>query len=365
MTRQQQDGLAKVEDAMTDDPDLARQAFTWKTLQAIIDTELVPKEYRGDVPKALAAILAGRERGLGPMLSLHYIDVIDGRGAPSGEYMVAKIFEAGHVVYASELTDTSCTAVGIRRENGNDIATMEYTFDMSMAERAKINRKRDGGIKPNWEHYPEAMLYWRATSQLARMFFADAISGLSHLAIELDVDRDPDPIPDIDRQETTDIAARAAYYGETGDLEGANETIEAEVVEEETPTEPDDDTVVDVTEAIDTKARAQATKHLEWEVGLDTSARVKCKNSCERNDPYASDSYCCEDAHLRRLYQLAAIALDIPHDDTYADLLHQALAKHQPGARHVGDLNKVPLEALINASKVTFTHMLYGPTEEI
>ena len=104
--------LAKVEDAMAADPDLARQAFTWKTLLAIIDTELVPKEYRGNVPKALAAILAGRERGLGPMLSMHYIDVIDGRGAPSGEYMVAKIFGAGHIVYASELTDTSCTAMG-------------------------------------------------------------------------------------------------------------------------------------------------------------------------------------------------------------------------------------------------------------
>ncbi len=358
-----QDELAKVEDAMTDDPDLARQAFTWKTLQAIIDTELVPKEYRGNVPKALAAILAGRERGLGPMLSLHYIDVIDGRGAPSGEYMVAQIFKAGHIIYASELTDTSCTAMGIRRENGEDIATMQYTFDMSMAERANISHKRDGGLKANWAHYPEAMLYWRATSQLARMFFADAIAGLSHLPIELDVDRDPEPIPQVDFD--------AVHRTEIAD---AVETVEAEIVEAEAEVElanlkeaagaayetSDDAVVVDVTDAITEKAREQAAKHLEWEVALDTSARVKCKNSCERKDPYSSDSYCCEDAHLRRLYQLATVAFDIPHDEDHADLLHQALDKHQPGARHVGDLNKVPLEALINQSKVTFTAMLYG-----
>ncbi len=353
-----QDELAKVEEAMTDDPDLARQAFTWKTLQAIIDTELVPKEYRGNVPKALAAILAGRERGLGPMLSLHYIDVIDGRGAPSGEYMVAQIFKAGHIIYASELTDTSCTAIGIRRENGEDIATMQYTFDLEMAKRANISHKRDGGLKANWAHYPEAMLYWRATSQLARMFFADAIAGLSHIPIELDLERNPEPIPDpdIDRREIDAMKA---------DIE-AVDTIEAEVVDDDSDSDnpiEDDTNVVDVTATIDARAREQARHHLEWEVGLDTSARVKCKNSCERKDPYSSDSYCCEDAHLRRLYQLATIAFDIPHDEDHADLLHQALDKHQPGARHVGDLNKVPLEALINASKVTFTAMLYGGGE--
>jgi hypothetical protein len=367
------DQLAKVEDAMAADPDLARQAFTWKTLLAIIDTELVPKEYRGNVPKALAAILAGRERGLGPMLSMHYIDVIDGRGAPSGEYMVAQIFKAGHIIYASELTDISCTAMGIRRENGEDIATMQYTFDMTMAERAGINTKRDGGLKANWKHYPEAMLYWRATSQLARMFFADAIAGLSHIAIELDLDRNPEPIPDehgvIEDTPPFDSEGRPLPEGEVLDEAEAiaadlreqghdvrvvtgDEAIEAEVIDEAV--------VVDVTEAITEKARAQATSHLEWEVALDTSARVKCKNLCERKDPYSSDSYCCEDAHLRRLYGLATVAFDIPHDDSHADLLHQALDKHQPGARHVGDLNKVPLEALINASKVKFTEMLYG-----
>jgi hypothetical protein len=338
------------EQAMAPDPNLATANFTYQTLRTIIDTELVPKEYRGKVPKALAAILTGREMGLGPMMSLRYIDVIDGRAAPSGEYMVAQILAAGHIIYASALTDTSCTVVGIRREDGEDRANMEYTFDLAMAERANITRNRSGGLKKNWEHYPEAMLYWRASSQLARMFFADCIAGLSHLPIELDLDRDPEPVMEV------------RYHDESLD-EITAEVTEATVVDD-TPPEQIADTVVDVTEAIDERAREKAISLLEWEAGLDYGGRMKCKGACERKDPYTSDSFCCQDAHLRRLYQLLPVAYDLPHDDHHADLLHQALDKFEPGTKHIGDLNKAPLEKLLILTKNHALELLYGGNDE-
>jgi hypothetical protein len=315
------------------DPDLEGSdlAFTYKTLQSIINTELVPKEYRGNVPMALAAILTGRELGLGPMTAMRYIDVIDGRPSPSAEYMVSKIFEAGHLIYASALSDTSCTVVGVRRENGETVLQSEYTFDITMAERAGITRGKDG-VKANWKHYPEAMLYWRAASQLARFMFADCIAGLSHLAIEIDLDAEPDDII------------------EAGDVIEPPAIEEAEVVE-----------AIDLDEEA-RDAQLEARNLLEWELSLDGEGRVKCQGACEKRDPWRSGEYCCQDAHLRRIYRLAELAFALPKQSQYPDLLHQALAK--ANVSHVGDLRKSELMAMTAKTKDYMTKMLYGPKKK-
>jgi hypothetical protein len=104
-----------------------------------------------------------------------------------------------------------------------------------------------------------------------------------------------------------------------------------------------------------------ARGYLEWEVALDGTGRMKCKESCERADVTKSDSFCCQDAHLRRLYQTAEVGLGLPHKRGFKDLLHQALAKLD--ASHVSDLKKQDLEKLIDNSKTTFTEMLYGPVD--
>lgn len=153
--------------------------FTYTTLQAIISTSFVPKGLRGDTMSALACILYGRELGLGPMQAMRYIDVIDGKPSPTGEYMVSRIFAAGHVIITETQTDESCTVLGHRYSDGVLVAESSFTFTIEMAQRAGLTGKN------NWKKYPEAMLYWRAVAQLARQFFPDVIGGLSHLAEEL------------------------------------------------------------------------------------------------------------------------------------------------------------------------------------
>jgi hypothetical protein len=102
----------------------------------------------------------------------------------------------------------------------------------------------------------------------------------------------------------------------------------------------------------------ELTNKLEWEVGLDTEGRMKCKGACERTNPFKYDQPCCKSAHLRRLYNLAEGGLELEHEKKFKDLLHQALAKK--GAAHVSELRKGPLDSLISVSKDTFMGMLYG-----
>ncbi|MFH2071219.1 MAG: hypothetical protein ABIJ75_00015 [Actinomycetota bacterium] len=154
------------------DVDLATAPLTYKTLQAIADTEFIPKEMRGKVPVILACVLAGRELGLGPMESLQKIDVIDGRPAPSAELLVAMVFRAGHRIYPKEITPTTATAKGERMGPDGKTITFEFTFTMKDAERAGL------ASKFSFKHYPGPMLYWRAASQLVRIFFPDVVTAM-------------------------------------------------------------------------------------------------------------------------------------------------------------------------------------------
>ena len=172
------------------DIDLLATGFTYKTLQAISQTEFVPKGLRGKVPAILACVMAGRELGLGPMESLNKIDVIDGRPSPSAELMVAMVYRAGHEVYPGAVSEESATAIGIRCLANGDVRRHTFTFTMEDARRAGL------ATKNNWKNYPGPMLYWRAVSQLVRMVFPDVMSAFkAYTPDELEQDdwEPPDP----------------------------------------------------------------------------------------------------------------------------------------------------------------------------
>lgn len=151
--------------------DLATTPMTYNTLTAIANTEFVPKGLRGSPVKMLAAVMYGREIGITPMQALSNIHIIDGKPTPSAEMLTAKIRQSGHRMRAVAMDDKSCTVLGERVEDGEVVETMEFTYTIDMAKRANLTGK------DNWKKYPEAMLYWRAASQLARMFFADCLIG--------------------------------------------------------------------------------------------------------------------------------------------------------------------------------------------
>lgn len=148
----------------TNDPDL-EQNWTWRTLVAVCNTDMVPKAFQWKPHEAFAAIQIGRESGLGPMTSLQMIDVISGKPSMSAELMVSLVREAGHSLIATELNAKVCTAEGTRADNGD---TMEFTFTIDDAKTAGLK----GGA---WNTYPASMLWARASSQLIRILFPDCL----------------------------------------------------------------------------------------------------------------------------------------------------------------------------------------------
>ena len=226
---------------------LDKAPFTFKTLQAIANTDFVPKALRGKPNAILASILTGRELGLGPMESLRSIDVIDGRPSPSAEWMVGRILEAGHFIgVASDKegnylqSDSSCTVLGTRQIHGEQHQQI-YTFTMEMASRAGLTGKY------NWKSYPEAMLYWRAVAQLSRQFFADVLRGIKHLPEEIGADT----WEEFGYVPSEGLPEEGSIVDEDGEMKEEEDVEEAEIVAEwpPTPTGEQDRAAIDTVES--------------------------------------------------------------------------------------------------------------------
>lgn len=138
--------------------------------KVVANTDFVKSAMRGNPPAICAAILYGDEVGLGPMQSLAQISIIEGKPTLSAEAQRALILAAGHDFTVEESSVTRVTVAGRRRDSDH---TVRVTWTLDDAKRAGI------AGRSNWRAYPRQMLLARATAELARAIFADAIGGLA------------------------------------------------------------------------------------------------------------------------------------------------------------------------------------------
>jgi hypothetical protein len=140
----------------------------------IADTDFVPRSLRNKPGAVTAAILYGDELGIGPMQALAGIAVVDGRPYLSAQLMRAVILRNGHTLTVHSLSGTMARVSGLRvGEPESARVTIEWTLDMARAAGLLT--------KDNWRKYPRAMLLARATSDLARLLFPDALAGFGEI----------------------------------------------------------------------------------------------------------------------------------------------------------------------------------------
>jgi len=158
----------------------------------IADTVFVPEGLRGSAPAVAAAILAGREMGLGPMTSLANIDVIKGRPAPKAVLMRALVQSRGHHWLDVDVSDVRAVVKGRRK---GEAEWTEVTFTAAQAKVAGIDLGR----------YPADKLYARASSRLARRRFADCVMGMPYSEDEAEDQAFPDAADELPSAEAKAI----------------------------------------------------------------------------------------------------------------------------------------------------------------
>jgi hypothetical protein len=145
----------------------------------IAGTEFVPKEFRNKPDAITACVLYGAELGLGPMVSLSKIAVIQGKPAPYAELGRALALAAGHEIWIEESTNTRVTVCGRRRGSQH---VQKVTWSHDDVKKAGINNQ-------NYSKYPRQMLLARASAELVRAMCPDVLGGIASFAEEVG---DPD-----------------------------------------------------------------------------------------------------------------------------------------------------------------------------
>ena len=147
--------------------------------QALSQTAFVPQHFRGKPDECAAAVMFGDEIGLSPGQALQSIYVVSGRPGLYARSMVALVLNAGHEIWTEASSPQRVIVCG-RRRGSTHTERSEWT--QAKAQQAGYTSN------PKYKTNPEAMLYARASSDVARRIAPDALAGLAYSVEELQLD---------------------------------------------------------------------------------------------------------------------------------------------------------------------------------
>lgn len=161
----------------------------WEALTVIAtklaSTPFVPTAYRGQPESVLAAMMYGREIGLGPMQALQKIHMIDGKPAMAADLMLSQMRKGGVVILASESTSERAW-INARRKDTGEQAEVEWTIEEARQVPAKErNQQITLAEKGTWKAYPSDMLWARCVGRLARRLGSDLLGGMVYSSEEV------------------------------------------------------------------------------------------------------------------------------------------------------------------------------------
>jgi hypothetical protein len=150
---------------------LCRTAFVPETFRlAVGESEAVQTENGVRIGNATAALLLGAELGLDPIASLRAVYVIRGQVAIYARMKLALLLSRGHRVWTEFESDERITVAGYRKDDAEHV--QRVTWDVERAKRAGFTRNE------LYRTNPRAMLFARASSELASRLAPDVLAGI-------------------------------------------------------------------------------------------------------------------------------------------------------------------------------------------
>lgn len=147
---------------------------------ALADTDMVPKDYKGKPGNAAAAILYGAELGLNPIQSLQQIFVVHGSPAIYARTAVALVKRHGIVV---ETLSSANDAVTVHATDPRTGQHEQSTWDIARATLAGYTKNE------KYKTDPQAMLYAKAAMEVCRKLAPDILLGIPYSREELEMEQ--------------------------------------------------------------------------------------------------------------------------------------------------------------------------------
>lgn len=203
--------------------DVSTTPISMNTLVTLSKTPTVPERYYGKPMDMYAAVLVGRELGVGPMESITELFLVKGRVSMSAKLMGSLVQRQGHQLRTRLGPEQAEVEAWRKMDNGELVNMGSVIFTKQDAQTAGL-----WGTGA-WKAWPQVMLGWRALSIAARFYFPECLTSVKYEASEMDVEGAEMPaLPD------AVVVADEDDDGEDAlDAEAVAEVLDAEVVSEE------------------------------------------------------------------------------------------------------------------------------------
>lgn len=219
--------IAVRDDHSSDLEGWAQDAATAARLAVSLAKTSHARAFNGNHAEIAAAILAGKELGLPPIVAVGSIDIIQGTPTLRTHAMRALVQREGHSVQLVESTPTVCRMRGRRR--GED-EWQEVVWTIERAAQLGLTGKTQ------WKSQPQTMLVARATGEICRLIASDVLRGMPYSSDEVDRPAGPTRA----RVSMSTILAQPEPEPEPVDVVTAAEVVEGFVTAEHDPTiDPD------------------------------------------------------------------------------------------------------------------------------
>lgn len=141
--------------------------------KALASSDLVPKEYKGNVANCLLAMEVAERTKSSPLAVMQNLNIIHGKPAWSSSFIIAALNACGRFSpIRFKMTADSCTAIATDRETGEILEGPSVTIQMAKDE-GWYNKQ---GSK--WKTMPELMLRYRAAAFFGRLYAPDILMGM-------------------------------------------------------------------------------------------------------------------------------------------------------------------------------------------
>ena len=160
-------------------PTMEERAFALaqREATALASSDLVPKEFRGNIPNCLIALNLAKRIKADPLMVLQNLDVIHGRPAFRATFLIACLNQCGRFTplryrFTGEGDDKTCVAYANDLVTGEEYEGPPVSIAMAKAEGWATK----AGSK--WRTLPDLMLRYRAAAFFARTTAPEVAMGL-------------------------------------------------------------------------------------------------------------------------------------------------------------------------------------------
>lgn len=151
--------------------------------KALSSSDLVPANYKGNLPNCLIALEVAQRTGSSPLMVMQHLNVIHGRPSWSSQYIIAAVNSCGRFSPLRFRVDgegdaQTCIASATDAATGELLEGPPVSIRMAKEEGwwAKSGSK--------WKTMPDLMLRYRAAAFFGRLYAPDVLMGM-HSAEEV------------------------------------------------------------------------------------------------------------------------------------------------------------------------------------